>query len=283
MHVKELEATILVDSKNILGEGVVWHKQGATLMWVDIDGMCVNEYNFESKQTQTWQIGFKVSLIVETAEIDVLRLALQGGIVDYNLSTNELMWIAHIENDNPEVRTNDGSLDNQGRLWIGTMRVDCADGGGALHMLDHNHNVEVKLTPCSIPNGMVWTADNKRLYHVDSATYKVASYIVDYHTGDITFEKYIITIPQELGMPDGMCQDDKGMLWIAIWGGAGVYGYNPETGENIGKVAVPAPQITSCTFDPTYSRMFITSATTGMSDEDLKKYPLSGGLFVAQF
>lgn len=163
------------------------------------------------------------------------------------------------------------------------MRLDCAADGGALYCISQENTSKKKLSPTSISNGMVWTNDHKKLYYIDSATYKVASYHFDQANGDISFEKDIIHIPQSLGMPDGMCQDKEGMLWIAIWGGAGVYQYNPQTGQQIGKIEIPAPYITSCVFAPDYKRLFITTARIGITAEELFKYPLSGGVFVYHF
>lgn len=278
-----MKAQLLVDSQNILGEGARWHTQRASFMWVDIEGQKVCEYNFDTSKVQTWDIGFKVSLIIETENPSVVRLAVQGGIVQFHLENKELVWEIEIEKDNLEIRTNDGSIDPLGRLWIGTMRLDCAADGGALYGISKENTLTKKLFPTSISNGMVWTKDYKRLYYIDSVTYKVASYHFDLETGDIAFEKDIIHVPQTLGMPDGMCQDEAGMLWIAVWGGAGVYQYNPQTGQQIGKIEIPAPYITSCVFDPHYKRLFITTARVGMTAEELLKYPLSGGVFVYSF
>ncbi|WP_462318206.1 SMP-30/gluconolactonase/LRE family protein [Marinilabilia sp.] len=70
------------------------------------------------------------------------------------------------------------------------------------------------------------------------------------------------------------------MLWIAHWGGNGVYRWNPDNGELLDRIDVPAPNVTSCAFGgPNLSTMYITTARVGMTEEQLAEYPLSGSLF----
>jgi sugar lactone lactonase YvrE len=65
-----------------------------------------------------------------------------------------------------------------------------------------------------------------------------------------------------------------------MWGGAQVTRWNPNTGQLLEQVSVPALQTSSCVFGgKDLNELFVTSARKGMSDDDLKKYPLSGGLF----
>jgi sugar lactone lactonase YvrE len=50
----------------------------------------------------------------------------------------------------------------------------------------------------------------------------------------------------------------------------------------IAKVEVAAPNVTSCAFGgENLDVLFITTASTGMSQENLKKYPDSGKVFIA--
>jgi sugar lactone lactonase YvrE len=56
--------------------------------------------------------------------------------------------------------------------------------------------------------------------------------------------------------------------------------WNPNTGKLLEQIPVPALQTSSCVFGGRdMNELYITSARKGMSEENLKKYPLSGGLF----
>ncbi|MBC8080577.1 MAG: SMP-30/gluconolactonase/LRE family protein, partial [Gorillibacterium sp.] len=82
------------------------------------------------------------------------------------------------------------------------------------------------------------------------------------------------------GYPDGMCIDEEGMLWVAHWGGWKVSRFNPVTGERIAEISVPAAQVTSCAFGgENLDELYITTARTGLSQEELDKQPAAGGLF----
>ncbi|GGD22656.1 hypothetical protein GCM10011389_33060 [Pontibacillus salipaludis] len=77
-----------------------------------------------------------------------------------------------------------------------------------------------------------------------------------------------------------MTIDDEGMLWIAHFGGAKVSRWNPDTGEKVEEIPVPALNVTCCVFGGVnMNELFITTARKDMSEEDLQRYPHAGGLF----
>ena len=223
----------------------------------------------------------RVSLLIE-AEKDTLILALQGGIARLDLNTAEIDWLTAIEQEIPANRTNDGACDSAGRLWVGTMDLDCKQGAGSLYCIDKGIATK-KIDQLSIPNGIVWSHNNEHLYHIDSPSFKVASYLFDSATGAIKKDKTIVVIPEEMGMPDGMTVDSEGMLWIAHWGGFGISQWNPANGKLLNRISVPAPNVTSCTFGgDNLDQLFITTARQHLSEEELNKYPGSGGIFIVQ-
>src|SRR6185437_8708808 len=107
---------------------------------------------------------------------------------------------------------NDGACDTQGRLWVGTMNLDHKKEAGALYCVGADLTVQKKIDKTTISNGIVWSLDNKRLYYIDSPTQSVQSYIFEEKTGEIVFEKNVISIPEKMGSPDGMSIDAEGML-----------------------------------------------------------------------
>ena len=86
-----------------------------------------------------------------------------------------------------------------------------------------------------------------------------------------------------MGTPDGMAIDEEGMLWIAHWGGFGVYRWNPNSSELLSKIDLPVPQVSSCAFvGDELDHLLITTARENMSPEDVKKYPESGDVFIVK-
>src|SRR5690606_37952572 len=84
-------------------------------------------------------------------------------------------------------------------------------------------------------------------------------------------------------MPDGMCVDSEGMLWVGFWGGSRVGRYDPDNGSHLADIRIPAPHVTSCCFGgEDLKTLYVTTARSGLSDEELEQFPLSGSLFVCE-
>ena len=275
-------ATLLVRMPCELGEGPTWYKSRKTVFWVDILEKSIHEYDPATQRTNTWQIGHYVSLIIEQDQ-DNMLLAIQGGLASFNIQTRSLTLLAEIESGHSTNRTNDGAADPRGNIWIGTMDMHCAPDAGALYVVDHAYRVTRKLDRLSVPNGLVFDPAKNLLYHIDSATQQVRSYSYDPETLAMQFRKTILEIPKEKGSPDGMTIDAEGMLWIAQWGGFCVSRWNPETGQLLATIEVPVPHVSACIFGgENLDQLYITTARENLSADDLKKYPDSGSLYVAQ-
>jgi sugar lactone lactonase YvrE len=127
---------------------------------------------------------------------------------------------------------------------------------------------------------MTWSLDGKTLYYIDTPTREVRAFDYDLDTGAIANPRVAVTAPASLGWLDGMTSDTQGNLWIAIWGGAQVTKWNPNTGKLLEQIHMPVPQPSSCVFGgKNMNELFITSARKGLDVAVLNQYPLSGGVF----
>jgi sugar lactone lactonase YvrE len=275
-----MKAKVLYPAQCLLGEGPLWHAERNSCFWVDIERGLLFEYQLTSKETKTWKFEGRLTMVcLSTANCVVLGL--NAGIARFDLKSGKLEWLLDIESEIKENRCNDAKCDSSGRLWIGTMDMKFKPGASSLYCIDKNLSIEKKLSNLTISNGMAWTADNKRMYFIDSPTQTVQSYSFDPLNGDILFEKNAVHIPEEMGTPDGMCIDQEGMLWVAHWGGYGVYRWNPLNGELLEKIEIPVPHVTSCAFaGETLDHLIITTARGDLNDDELKKYPESGNVFI---
>jgi sugar lactone lactonase YvrE len=275
-------ASLLYNSNCILGEGSFWHEGRQSFFWVDIDGKRLHEYVIQSKKVNSWQFQNRPSMIALDVQGRCI-IVFQGGIARFDFTSEKLDWVVALEKDVSDNRTNDGAIDSEGRLWIGTMNVRFKESAGSLYCIDFDLRVTKKIENLTIPNGLVWSLDNRTMYHIDSPTRKVRAYAFDSKTGEIVFERVAINIPTEMGSPDGMCIDEEGMLWIAQWNGFGVYRWDPLRGELLDKIDVPVPQVSSCAFGgANFDQLLITTAKENFSDESLRKYPDSGSVYIAQ-
>lgn len=245
----------------VLAEGCVWNRNENALYFVDIEGCAV--YRWEQGQ---------VSTMVTNQRVGCLVFHEQGGIV--TAETSKLIYRNQEEkrvlSDQhfPEyLRYNDGKCDRYGNLWVGTMAVSqshpAARRGGSLFCI-RDGRVTARYSGYTIPNGMAWSRDGSVFYHIDTALQRVDAYDVAEETR-LLHRRTVLTVPEEEGSPDGMCMDADGNLWIAMWGGSKVSGYQLPGGKKIEEICVPDRYVSCCCFGGRQGReLYITTAR----DED---------------
>jgi sugar lactone lactonase YvrE len=276
---KKDEVELVLDSKSALGEGAIWNYKTGELIWVNITDKILNFYNPKLKYNKEMLTGQMIGTVVP-AESGKMMVALENGFYEFDPETGSKKRIANPEEGIDGNRFNDGKCDPAGRFWAGTMSMEGKPQAGALYRLDPDSSVHKMIENVSISNGIVWSLDATKMYYIDTPTQKVMSWDYNQETGEISNPKTAIEIPEEMGSPDGMTIDAEGNVWIALWGGSAVGCWNPETGELLRKIEVPAKNVTSCAFgDEDLGTLYITTARQGTSEEELEKFPHAGGLF----
>lgn len=264
-------------TRAVLGEGAIWHN--GKLYWVDIPEGRIYIYDPKRESERFIQLDSMVGTVVPRAS-GGLVVAMQTGFAFVDEERGTTTPIADPESDKPDNRFNDGKCDPAGRFWAGTMAVAEQGAVGALYSLETDGRVVKRLDGITISNGICWSLDHTTMYYIDSPTRQVVAYDYDPATGDITRPRVVVEIPEEEGVPDGMTIDERGNLWIAIWGGYSVVCHDPNTGKRLAKVDVPAKKVTSCAFGgENLDELYITCARIDLTEEELKEQPYAGGLF----
>ena len=80
----------------------------------------------------------------------------------------------------------------------------------------------------TISNGIGWSPDGRTMYLVDSGPRVVHAFTFDGDRGTISAGRVLVTVPEDIGAPDGMTVDAAGDLWVAIYGGGRVNRYAPD-------------------------------------------------------
>ncbi|MGY4385061.1 sugar lactone lactonase YvrE [Pedobacter sp. UYP24] len=275
----ETTLTTLVRAQNTLGESPFWHAGRKSIFWVDIEANLLQEVTLSTKKVVQWDLGRRVSLIVEGKENELI-LGTQGGLMSFSLNSQLTTMLLPLEEDLADRRCNDGHCDNKGRLFVGVMDIHCADGCGSLYRIDGDLSVTKMLSDLTIPNGLVWSADYTRMYFTDTLTRIVKSFDYNIAEGTIVNGQVAITIPEEMGLPDGITIDEEGMLWIALYGGAAISRWNPKTGILLKTINIPALHVTNCCFvGENLDQLVVTTASENLSPDQLQQYPQSGNLF----
>lgn len=271
-----------IPSQCFLGEGPLWIAQLGCFFWVDIEKGNLHRYHLATEKLEIRHFPHRLSVVLE-GQNGKLILGLDRRLVRYDWETEEIEELFEVEEDLTLNRFNDGKVDPNGRIWIGTLSTLFTEGAGSLYRIDSDLHPEVQLKNLTISNGMAWTADGQTFFFIDTPTKKIQEFAFDAESGRIEFRRIAVEIAEGFGYPDGMCIDREGMLWVAHYAGSGVYRWNPQTGKLLDKIELPVPHVTSCCFGgENLDLMLITTAQENLSAEVLEKYPNSGDVFLVK-
>lgn len=273
-----MQARMVLNAKATLGEGALWDARRERLWWVDIMGERLHRFDPVAGVDEQWAVGQPVGTVVLNEAGGVL-LAVEEGLATFDLGSGQLDVVARPADKGAGIRYNDGKCGPDGRFWAGTMAYDMRVGAGALYRLDTDWRLHKVLDGVTISNGLVWSADGRTMYYIDSPTREVVAFDYDVGTGAIGKGQVAIRVPVRMGVPDGMDIDVDGRLWIAHHGDGAVRCWDAEDGRLLATVDVPTPKTTSCAFGgPGMDQLFITSAGGGEDEAD----EWAGGLFVVE-
>lgn len=268
-----MNVELIVDAKATLGEGPAWDAKTQTVYWLDILGKRV----YAGTQILA-QLDEFVGCLAPCKNGHLI-LGTRFNLVDLEPASGQQTILASLSAELPTNRINDGKCDPAGRFLAGTMDMHEKDPTGNFYSYD-GQKVTSLFSGVTISNGLAWSPDHKTFYYIDTPTREVKAFDYDVATGAIGKARVALRLGETPGWPDGMTSDTEGNLWIAMWGGARVTKWNPNTGALLDHIPVPALHTSACVFGgKDMNELYITSARKDMSAEDLVKYPLSGGLF----
>jgi len=275
------EWSLVVDCHNLLGEGPWWDAATGILLWVDIDGRLLQRFDPRSGRTSGRELDQAASAVAARAG-GGLALAMEDGVWITESDAGVARRLVAIEAGDALTRMNDAACDRAGRLWVGSMARDGQPRAGALYRVGQDGSVERVLDGVSISNGIDWSPDDRIMYYVDSALRRVDILDYDLATGRASGRRTLIELPDDAGLPDGLTVDAEGYLWVAMWEGWSVRRYSP-TGDLDRIVRLPVSKVTSCAFGGAdLGDLYITSASSGLSDAEQEDQPLAGGLFAVR-
>jgi sugar lactone lactonase YvrE len=258
-----------------LGEAPVWDAERGRLIWVDIDRGLIHR-RAPGRKDVTVSAGQPVGCAVPRAR-GGLALGMRDGFALVEPGGREPRLVAPVERERADTRMNDGACDARGRLWAGTMSLRGDTRAAALYTLDPDLSVARMLPGLSVSNGIGWSPEGDRLYHVDTPRRRVDVYDYDEAAGLIAGRRAVIPVAPELGLPDGLTVDAEGGVWVALWGGGAVQRHSPD-GSLEARIELPARNVTSCCFgDPDMATLYVTTAARGADGE-----PLAGAVFACR-
>jgi D-xylonolactonase len=269
---------LLLDAKADLGEGPLWSKRDQAIYWTDIKVGKLNRYRLADGATHSWTMPDMIGWVVERQNKPGFVAGLAHAVVEVTLEPFAITHRRAIEADQPANRLNDAKVDAKGRVWFGTMHSPEQTNSGAFYRLDPDFSVQEVDRGYVVANGPAFSPDGAAVYHTDSAAREVYRFDVR-ADGSLANKRVFARFTEEEGYPDGMTTDREGCLWVAHWGGWRITRFRPD-GTRDRAVPMPVSQVTSCTFGGDgLDRLFVTSARIGLTEAQLAKEPLAGGLF----
>jgi sugar lactone lactonase YvrE len=262
---------------SILGEGPVWDERAGRIWWVDIKRPAVHAMAWPAGPVETVAVPERVGAL-GLREQGGLVLALKTGFAFMEWPSGRLERLGRLEPDRPGNRFNDGKCDAAGRFWAGSMDDAEREPTGDLYRLDPDGSVTRFAAGFVVTNGIGWSGDNRTMYFSDTVGRKIHAYNFT-PQGRPENRRLFAELSADAGYPDGLCVDAADHVWGAHWGGSRITRYRPDGSiERVLKMPVPRP--TSCCFGgPELDILFVTSARIDLSEAELARAPLSGGLF----
>lgn len=258
-------------------EGPVWDSNRHAVLCVSIEQACIYLIDVETGKVRTFQTNGQVGCAMFKNESCIIA-ATYNGLYEIDINTGNSSFLTQLIEDK-QLRYNDGILDSKGRILVGTTGYQClAQNRNCLYSWDGKQSKKL-VTDTTISNGIDFSKDNKWMYFVDTPTRKVGRYFYDIETGEAEFDKYVIEI-EDAGVPDGICMDDDGMLWVAQWGGSKVSKWNPDTGKKVDEVIIPCLNVSSCCIGgENRDTLYVTTA---QHDDGSESEIMAGGLFAVK-
>ena len=272
-----VDIEVLLQPRAAVAEGPVWDERTRRLIWVDIMNNAVHSFEPSSGQDSSVDVGQPVGAAVLRAN-GGLALAVRDGFALLDADFTNFRMVAQVEVDLPNNRMNDGKCDPLGRFWAGTMQFSPTSASGALYRLDPDLRVTRVVGDIMLSNGLDWSPDRRTMYYIDSMSQGIDTFDFDPDSGEISNRQRLISIPKDVGLPDGMTVDADGYLWVALHGSGTVRRFAPD-GQVDRIIRLPVSHVTCPAFGgPDYSELYITSMTYGL-EERIRNEPLAGSLF----
>jgi sugar lactone lactonase YvrE len=266
---------------NELGEGSFWSADEQRLYWLDIKRKRYYKMDITNKQYDVVDVGAEIG-VMALKERGGLVMATDKGFVSWDTETRKMTSIDNPLQGQANRRFNDGNIDVKGRFWAGDMCDPpevCKTPQCNLYKLDPDGTVTIMDRGLGMPNGLVWSLDNRTMYLTDSPQQVIYAYDFDPESGTIENRRPFVQTHDLPGVPDGLTIDAEGFLWSLRYYGGRVIRYDPD-GKIEREVLVPVPHTSSCTFaGPDLTDLFITTAWDGLNDAQRKQYSQSGDLF----
>lgn len=266
-------ATLAFDSRFELAEGIIWDDRENVVRWVDILAGDVHSAHLSGLTLK------HVSTIHFDHTVGAVALAEDGGLLIAGEDRLVCVSAGGAMSRGPQLidprfgKLNDATIDPHGRAIVGSAPFERGGSREVLLRVSEDGTVETIRDGIMLSNGIAFSPDGSRIYHVDSLRCTVARRA--YGCGDEGSEEAWEDFLHLDAYPDGMVVDASGDLWIAEWSQGRVSRFRPD-GRRAEIIDVNASQ-PSCPglVGPNKDILMVTTAMEGLQ----QPADASGSLF----
>ncbi|KMT65613.1 SMP-30/gluconolactonase/LRE family protein [Catenovulum maritimum] len=268
------DVVLAADVKAKLGEGAIWVEHLNSILFVDILGLSIFQYQLNTQKVSQYATTSQTCWL-QITENDNILAGRADGIWLLDQSFNPIKQVSKLPFSEPNIRLNDAKVDNQGRVWFGCMSTLGGEKLGQIYSFS-NAKIKVHDDDFFIPNGPAFSPCGHYLYQCDTERKTIYRYQLSTR-GQLSNKQILIMFNEQQGYPDGLTVDQDGNLWVAHWMGWGISQYSPE-GKVIQFIPLPVARVTCPTFAGKHNnRLFVT--TSSLIDENEPLQEVAGGLF----
>lgn len=279
-----MQARAVIGAADELGESVIWHAARRCVFWIDGLRPAIHQFEPETGilNTRRLEIQLPLGMIASTDHQSTLVLAQPAGVFLLSLDTGAMTPYAHPEAGREGVSYNDGKVDGQGRLWIGTFDLGETEPRGALWLISPDGTPTLADAGFPVVNGPAFSPAGDKMYVSDSVNKRILAYEVRTQAPWLGPRRVLARMTREEGLPDGLTVDSEGCVWCAHWDGGRVTRFSPQ-GDRLMVVSLPVRRVTSVAFGGALlDTLYITTARYGLEAEELARTPGAGDLYAVK-
>lgn len=249
----------IADRADETGEGPLYHPDQNCLYWVDIPRGRLYRHDVTSEEHEIVLEGPPLGGFTIQTDGSLLLLRTHGEITLWR-DGSETVVTDEIPGER-DSRFNDVIADPCGRVFCGTMPPD-----GRLYRLDTDGTLTTLLEGVEISNGLGFTPRREGMYLTETNAETIWRFDYDEGTGKLSNKRPFVETANGPGVPDGMTVDKEGYVWSARWNGGCITRHDPNDGQEVDRVELPARKVSAITFGgPGYEDAYVTTATAGNS------------------
>ncbi|MBC8241494.1 MAG: SMP-30/gluconolactonase/LRE family protein, partial [Alphaproteobacteria bacterium] len=150
------EVRVVVDGRNLLGEGPLWCPRDKVLYWLDIEGRRLYRLDPATNEVVEWATPHEMHALALRECQPGMIVASRAGFGFFTPETGAFETLRDPEPELPDHLLNDGKCDRAGRFWAGSLNHREATATGTLYRIDTDGRAHGMETGIRASNGMAW-------------------------------------------------------------------------------------------------------------------------------